>query len=61
MGACICAGKEQKWGGLEDKFGGGNMIIEALAPSVVSSAKPPSTAIPFQMANFLQAAREEER
>lgn len=53
--------EKNKSGGLEDKFGGGNMIIEALALSVVSSAKPPSTGIPFQMANFLQAVQEEER
>lgn len=46
-------------GGLDDTFGGGNVIIETLAALVVLSAKPPTTNIPFQITK-LQVVQEQE-
>lgn len=44
--------------GVDDKFGGGNVITETLAASVVTSAKLQNTDILFQTPNFLQLVQE---
>lgn len=41
---------------LDEKFGGGNVIIETLAVAVVSSAKPPSTDSTFSNYQLLTSS-----
>lgn len=46
---------------LDEKFGGGNVIIETLAVAVVSSAKPPSTDSTFPNYQLLTSSARTRR
>lgn len=58
MCVCVRAHLCLKSVGLDDKFGEGSVITEALAELVVTSVKLQNTAILFQTPNFLQVVQE---
>ena len=50
--------EKKESGGLDDKFGGGNVITETLAASVVISAELQNADILFQAPDLVQLERE---
>lgn len=61
VGAFICAGKRKKSGGLDDKFGGGNVITETQAASVVTSAKLQNADILFPASQLFTTSARKRR